>query len=119
MRPHPKLPLTLTHTLWSLYNILPKDVVQQAHRHNSVAIDHCVSAGPDTYTLIGKDIDADGNIINPIKAMWVAGSTFITPPGWWHSHHNDSDQDAIVLPIQDAGLVMNMQALDFKLAKKA
>lgn len=44
---------------------------------------------------------------------------FITPPGWWHSHHNDSDQDAIVLPIQDAGLVMNMQALDFKLEKIA
>lgn len=117
--PHFPTTLTLTHTLWSLYNILPKGIVQQAHRHNSVAIDHCVSAGPDTYTLIGKDIDADGNIINPIKAMWVAGSTFITPPGWWHSHHNDSDQDAIVLPIQDAGLVMNMQALDFKLAKKA
>jgi gentisate 1,2-dioxygenase len=117
--PHFPTTLTLTHTLWSLYNILPKGVVQQAHRHNSVAIDHCVSAGPDTYTLIGKDIDADGNIINPIKAMWVAGATFITPPGWWHSHHNDSDQDAIVLPIQDAGLVMNMQALDFKLAKKA
>ncbi|MEQ1602218.1 MAG: hypothetical protein ABL885_10680 [Methylophilaceae bacterium] len=112
--PHTK---TLTHTLWSLYNILPKGVVQAAHRHNSVAIDHCVSAGADTYTLIGKKIDDNGNIINPIKAMWTSGSTFITPPGWWHSHHNDSDQDAIVLPIQDAGLVMNMQVLDFQLAK--
>jgi gentisate 1,2-dioxygenase len=47
--------------------------------------------------------------------MWVAGATFITPPGWWHSHHNESGQDAIVLPIQDAGLVMNMQVLDFRL----
>ena len=109
--------MTLTHTLWSLYNILPKGVVQHAHRHNSIAIDHCVSAGEDTYTLIGKDIDADGNIINPIKAMWTPGSTFITPPGWWHSHHNHSGQDAIVLPIQDAGLVMNMQVLDFQLAR--
>ncbi|MES1998220.1 MAG: hypothetical protein V4446_02795 [Pseudomonadota bacterium] len=107
--------MTLTHTLWSLYNILPKGVVQKAHRHNSIAIDHCVSAGPDTYTLIGKDVDADGNIINPIKAKWVAGATFITPPGWWHSHHNDPSEDAIVLPIQDAGLVMNMQVLDFRL----
>ena len=107
--------LTLTHTLWSLYNILPKSIVQKPHRHNSVAIDHCVSAGPNTYTMIGKEIDAAGNIIDPIKAMWKPGSTFITPPGWWHSHHNDSDQDAIVLPIQDAGLVMNMQVLDFQL----
>lgn len=109
--------MTLTHTLWSLYNILPKGVVQQPHRHNSVAIDHCVFAGPDTYTLIGKEIDADGNIIAPIKAMWMTGSTFITPPGWWHSHHNDSGVDAIVLPIQDAGVVMNMQVLDFQLAQ--
>ena len=115
--PHFPGTMTLTHTLWSLYNILPKGVVQQPHRHNSVAIDHCVFAGPDTYTLIGKEIDADGNIINPIKAMWTTGSTFITPPGWWHSHHNDSGQDALVLPIQDAGVVMNMQVLDFQLAK--
>ena len=109
--------MTLTHTLWSLYNILPKGVVQKPHRHNSVAIDHCVFAGPDTYTMIGKEIDADGNIIDPIKAMWTTGSTFITPPGWWHSHHNDSGVDALVLPIQDAGVVMNMQVLDFRLAK--
>ncbi|ARU30443.1 hypothetical protein CAP31_01280 [Sulfuriferula sp. AH1] len=115
--PHFPTTMTLTHTLWSLYNILPKGVMQKPHRHNSIAIDHCVSAGPDTYTLIGKDIDADGNIIDPIKAMWTPGSTFITPPGWWHSHHNHSEQDAIVLPIQDAGLVMNMQLLDFQLVK--
>lgn len=115
--PHFPTTMTLTHTLWSLYNILPKGVMQKPHRHNSIAIDHCVSAGPDTYTLIGKEVDADGNIIDPIKAMWTPGSTFITPPGWWHSHHNHSDQDAIVLPIQDAGLVMNMQVLDFQLVK--
>ncbi|MFA5171759.1 MAG: hypothetical protein WC426_09335 [Sulfuriferula sp.] len=115
--PHFPTTMTLTHTLWSLYNILPKGVVQKPHRHNSIAIDHCVFAGEDTYTLIGKDVDAEGNIINPVKAMWVPGATFITPPGWWHSHHNHSGQDAIVLPIQDAGLVMNMQVLDFQLVK--
>lgn len=115
--PHFPHTQTLTHTLWSLYNILPKGVVQKAHRHNSIAIDHCVSAGADTYTLIGKNIDAEGHIVDPIKAMWTPGSTFITPPGYWHSHHNQSDQDAIVLPIQDAGLVMNMQILDFQLVK--
>lgn len=106
--------MTLTHTLWALYNVLPAGVVQKAHRHNSIALDFCVSAGPDTYTMIGKDIDEDGQIINPIKAMWTPGSAFVTPPGWWHSHHNDSDEDAIVLPIQDAGIIMNMQVLDFQ-----
>ena len=106
--------MTLTHTLWSLYNALPAGVDQKAHRHNSIALDYCVTAGPDTYTLIGKEIDQHGNIINPIKAMWKPGCVFITPPGWWHSHHNNSDQDAIVLPIQDAGIIMNMQVLDFQ-----
>ncbi|MGZ8967544.1 MAG: hypothetical protein ACXW1C_06505, partial [Gallionella sp.] len=31
--PHFPATMTLTHTLWSLYNILPKGVVQKAHRH--------------------------------------------------------------------------------------
>lgn len=106
--------MTLTHTLWSLYNALPAGVVQKPHRHNSIALDYCVSAGPDTYTMIAKEIDADGNLVNPVKAMWTPGSVFVTPPGWWHSHHNHSDQDAIVLPIQDAGIIMNMQVLDFQ-----
>lgn len=112
--PNFPLTMTLTHTLWSLYNALPAGVHQKPHRHNSIALDYCVAAGPNTYTLIGKEIDENGNIIDPIKAMWTPGSVFITPPGWWHSHHNESDQDAIVLPIQDAGLIMNMQVLDFQ-----
>lgn len=106
--------MTLTHTLWSLYNALPAGVRQKAHRHNSIALDYCVAAGPDTYTLIGKEVDENGDIIDPIKAMWQPGCVFITPPGWWHSHHNDSAEDAIVLPIQDAGIIMNMQVLDFQ-----
>lgn len=112
--PNFPLTMTLTHTLWSLYNALPAGVTQKPHRHNSIALDYCVHAGPNTYTLIGKEIDEQGNIIDPIKAMWTPGSVFITPPGWWHSHHNESDEDAIVLPIQDAGLIMNMQVLDFR-----
>jgi len=40
-----------------------------------------VSSGPNTYTLIGKDVDADGNIINPVKADWATNTVFITPPG--------------------------------------
>ena len=31
---------------------------------------------------------------------WAAGGVFVTPPGWWHSHHNDSTEDAWVLPLQ-------------------
>lgn len=108
---------TVTHTMWSLYNLLPKNTRQKAHRHNSIALDFCVSAGPDTYTLIGKRINSDGHIINPIRADWTPGSVFVTPPGWWHSHHNESDQDAIVLPVQDAGLHTQVQTLDIQFSK--
>jgi len=117
---NPACPLTktLTHTLWSLYNILPAGAVQLPHRHNSVALDYCVSAGENTYTLIGEKIDENGHIIDPVKAMWTPGSAFITPPGWWHSHHNESGENAIVLPIQDAGLVTNMQILDIQFVRE-
>jgi gentisate 1,2-dioxygenase len=105
---------TLTHSMWSLYNLLPAKTRQKAHRHNSIAMDFAVKASPGVYTMIGPKLDADGNIINPIRADWVAGGSFVTPPGWWHSHHNESDQDAIVLPVQDAGLQTYMQTLDIQ-----
>lgn len=112
--PNFPITMTLTHTLWALYNVLPAGVVQKPHRHNSIALDFCVYAGENTYTMIGKELNPDGSIKDPIKAEWKSGAAFITPPGWWHSHHNDSGEDAIVLPIQDAGLIMNMQVLDFQ-----
>ena len=105
---------TLTHSMWSLYNLLPAKSHQKAHRHNSIALDFAVKAGDGVYTLIGPKIDTDGNIINPIRANWITAGSFVTPPGWWHSHHNESDEDAIVLPIQDAGLHTYMQTLDIQ-----
>jgi gentisate 1,2-dioxygenase len=107
---------TLTHTMWSLYNLLPAKSRQKAHRHGSIAMDYAVKATEGVYTMIGADLDNDGNIINPIRANWVAGGAFVTPPGWWHSHHNESDEDAIVLPVQDAGLQTYMQTLDIRFA---
>jgi len=105
---------TITPSMWSLFNLLPAGAVQKPHRHQSVALDLAVSAGPNTYTLMGKDVDADGNIINPIKAMWANNTVFITPPGWWHSHHNESDEDAYVFPVQDAGLHTYLRTLDIQ-----
>jgi gentisate 1,2-dioxygenase len=107
---------TLTHTMWSLYNLLPARSKQKAHRHGSIAMDYAVKATEGVYTMIGPDLDKEGNIINPIRANWVAGGAFVTPPGWWHSHHNESDEDAIVLPVQDAGLQTYMQTLDIRFA---
>jgi len=105
---------TMTHTMWSLFNLLPAGETQKPHRHQSVALDLAVSSGPDTYTLIGKKVDAEGNIIDPVKAMWATNTVFVTPPGWWHSHHNESDQDAFVFPVQDAGLHTYMRTLDIQ-----
>lgn len=108
---------TMTHTMWSLYNVLPKRSVQKPHRHNSVAIDLAVSAGPGTYTMIGEKIDDDGNIIDPVRADWNPNSVFVTPPGWWHSHHNESDEDAYVFPVQDAGLQTYLRTLDIQFVR--
>jgi gentisate 1,2-dioxygenase len=109
--------MTLTHTLWSLLNSIGPHSVQRPHRHNSVALDLAVdapSSGCKVYTMMGKEIDSMGNIINPIKCAWVVGSVFVTPPGWWHSHHNESDQTAWVLPMQDAGLYTHQRTLDIR-----
>ena len=108
---------TMTHTMWSLFNLLPKGAVQRAHRHQSVALDLAVFSGPDTYTLIGKKVDENGDIINPIKAMWETNTVFVTPPGLWHSHHNESDQNAYVFPVQDAGLHTYLRTLDIQFVR--
>jgi len=105
---------TLTHVLWSLLNSIPAKTVQRAHRHNSVALDLAVAAQPNVYTLMGKEIDANGNIIDPIRCEWIPGGVFVTPPGWWHSHHNESDEVAWVLPMQDAGLYTHQRTLDIR-----
>jgi len=105
---------TLTHVLWSLLNSIPGKSIQRPHRHNSVALDLCVSAKPGVYTLMGKEIDSNGFIVDPIRCDWVPGSAFITPPGWWHSHHNESDDVAWVLPVQDAGIYTHQRTLDIR-----
>ena len=107
--------LTVTPILWSLLNIIPSNCVQKPHRHNSIALDLCVYAPKEgIYTLMGPELDVNGNVKDPIKCNWESGSVFITPPGWWHSHHNDTDEPGWVLPIQDAGLYTYMRTLDIQ-----
>lgn len=105
---------TITPTLWALYNKLPKNSFQKPHRHNSVAIDYCIYSGGNVYTLIGNSLQEDGSIKNPKKVYWKTRSVFTTPPGLWHSHHNESDEDAFVLPLQDAGLYTYQRTLDIQ-----
>jgi gentisate 1,2-dioxygenase len=104
---------TISPVLWSLYNELPPKTKQRPHKHNSVALDLCVkcSDSENVYTLIGENLDESGNIIEPIKVYWKTSEMFITPPSLWHSHHNDGDTYAYILPIQDAGILLYQRIL--------
>jgi gentisate 1,2-dioxygenase len=107
--------LTATHTLWAMFGVLPAGKTQLAHRHQSVAVDLIVDCPPGCYSLLGDDVDpASGRIIDPVRIDWEPGGAFVTPPGTWHSHHNESDRDAHLVPIQDAGLQTYLRTLDIR-----
>ena len=108
---------TITPTLWALYNELPPTTKQRPHRHNSVALDLCISCtdSDNIYTLVGDELDEKGEIVNPTKVHWKQGEMFITPPGLWHSHHNDGHTYAYILPIQDAGLLLYQRILGIQI----
>jgi gentisate 1,2-dioxygenase len=107
---------TITHVLWAMFGVLQADQVQPPHRHQSVAIDFAIECQPGCYTLIGKELDEQGNIIDAVRADWKPFSVFVTPPGYWHSHHNESGVQAHVIPMQDAGLHTYLRTLDIQFA---
>ena len=39
---------------------------------------------------------------------------FVTPPGLWHAHFNQSGAPAHLIPIQDAGLHTYLRTLDIR-----
>ena len=82
--------LTVTHTLWAMLGVLPAGRVQRPHRHQSVALDLITRCEPGCYSLIGTRLDADGAIADPQRVDWEPAGAFVTPPGRWHSHHNES-----------------------------
>lgn len=107
--------LTVTHTLWAMFGVLPAGRMQRPHRHQSVALDLIVEAGPGCYTLVGTEIDPETrSIVNPVRVDWEPGGAFVTPPGFWHSHHNTNDTDAYLVPVQDAGLHTHLRTLDIR-----
>ena len=105
---------TITHVIWTMYGIVQPGSMQAPHRHQSVALDFIPSCGPGSYTLLGRDIDTNGQIVNPVRLDWVAGMAFVTPPGFWHAHFNEGNQPSYVLPIQDAGLQTYLRSLDIR-----
>lgn len=107
---------TVTHVLWAMYGIVPAGVTQAPHRHQSVALDLIVDCQPGVYSLVGTELNGDGSIRNPQRIDWQSGGAFITPPGHWHSHVNESGAPAYLLPIQDAGLQTYLRSLDIRFA---
>jgi gentisate 1,2-dioxygenase len=110
---------TVTHVLWAMYGLLPVGAVQRPHRHQSVALDLVGDCKPGCYTLVGRTVDEDGEIIDPIRVDWEPHSAFVTPPGMWHAHYNESGEQAWIIPIQDAGLQTYLRSLDIRFAPSA
>lgn len=110
---HPRT-LTATHTLWAMFGLLPQGAVQRPHRHQSVALDLILDCEDGCYSLLGARLDADGDIIDPVRVDWEPGGAFVTPPGMWHAHVNESGAPAHLFPVQDAGLQTHLRSLDIR-----
>jgi len=117
-RPFPQTQ-TVTHVLWAMYGLLPEGAVQRPHRHQSVALDLVGRCAPGCFTLVGRTIDERGHIVDPTRVDWEEGGAFVTPPGLWHAHVNESGAPAIIIPIQDAGLHTYLRSLDIRFAPPA
>lgn len=105
---------TVTHVLWAMYGIVPAGAVQKPHRHQSIALDFIIDCPAGCYTLVGTQLDDQGNIQNPTRVDWAPGLAFVTPPGYWHAHFNESSEEAFLIPIQDAGLQTYLRSLDIR-----
>jgi gentisate 1,2-dioxygenase len=111
--------LTITHVLWAMFGVLPSGQEQLPHRHQSVALDLILDAEPGCYTLVGARLNERNEIVDPIRVDWQAGGAFVTPPGMWHAHFNESGAPAHLIPIQDAGLQTYLRSLDIRFTNRS
>jgi gentisate 1,2-dioxygenase len=95
--------------IWKFLLQNKNDCIRFSSRHNAVALDFVIFAPKGKcYTLIGDELDEDGKIKSSKRLDWETGAAFTTPLGLWHSHHNESEnEDAWILPVQDAGLSLH------------
>jgi gentisate 1,2-dioxygenase len=107
---------TVTHSLWAMFGVVAPQTMQKPHRHQSIALDFISDCSPGCYTLVGTEIDDNGDIVDPQRVDWEPGMAFVTPPGYWHAHFNTSSENGYVIPIQDAGLQTYLRALDIRFA---
>ncbi|MDN7845975.1 cupin domain-containing protein [Burkholderia multivorans] len=108
---------TVTHSMWAMLGVVPAKTMQKPHRHQSIALDFIPNCKPGVYTLVGTKLDENGDIVDPVRVDWTPGMAFVTPPGYWHAHFNESDEAAHVIPLQDAGLQTYLRSLDIQFAR--
>jgi gentisate 1,2-dioxygenase len=84
----------------ALNSLLPGES-QRGHRHNAVAVT-LVLAGEGCYSLI------DGK-----RANWEPQTVMLTPPAAFHSHHNDGNELALFLIVQDGGVYYHCRTMGF------
>lgn len=82
-------------------NTLPGKTHQRAHRHNSAAI---------TLALPSRRCFS---IVDGARCDWAPWATLVTPPGAPHSHHNEGQERARFLIVQDGGLHYHARTMGF------
>ncbi len=108
---------TVTHSMWAMFGLIKPHSMQKPHRHQSIALDFISECKPGCYTLVGTELDGKGNIVNPERVDWSPGMAFVTPPGHWHAHCNESGANGYLIPFQDAGLHTYLRSLDIRFAR--
>ena len=91
-------------TLTVAMNSLPPGVAQRPHRHNSMAV-ALIIRGNGCFSMI------DGK-----RKNWSQWATTITPPVAVHSHHNEGNERAMFLIVQDGGIYYYTRAMGFSFA---
>ena len=85
-------------------NSLQPGEAQRPHRHNAIAVTLVVQ-GARCHSMI------DGE-----RVEWVKDAVMITPPAAVHSHHNEGDDLALFLIVQDGGLYYHCRTMGFSYA---
>jgi gentisate 1,2-dioxygenase len=93
-------------TLTLAMNSLPAGAVQRPHRHNAVAVS-LVIRGAGCFSVM------DGR-----RKDWAPWATTITPPVSVHSHHNEGNEQALFLIVQDGGIFYHARAMGFEFAEQ-
>ena len=87
----------------AMNSLLPGES-QRPHRHNAIAVTLVVQ-GARCHSMI------DGE-----RVEWMQHAVMITPPAAMHSHHNEGDELALFLIVQDGGLYYHCRTMGFSYA---